>query len=196
MSGCRGVGKALRRPEHPCRIEGLPPPLTPPPRAGKSSPPDGLGGGPRNAATRPKPLSVFASRSLSRVRFAGLRPPWTGPSTRAFCLGLCSYLSLRRGARRRDWRHLAQQTTENPSRSPPPTSRLPTEAAPSGRRPGITRRLAPPRRQTLHRRRLGCRAFWRVSAPTVRYAVTLTRSRNGQDQRATTSGIPASSSER
>ena len=127
-------GKLPWRPERPCRIVWLPPPLTPPPRAGKSSPPDGLGGGLRKAATHPKPLSVFASRSLSRVRFAGLRPPWTGPSTRSFCPGFCSCLSLRRGARSRHWRNLAQQTTENPSQPPPPTSRLPTEAALSGGR--------------------------------------------------------------
>ena len=38
---------------------GRPPP-TPAPRAGKSSPPDGLGSRPREAATSPKPLSVLA----------------------------------------------------------------------------------------------------------------------------------------
>ncbi|KFB77183.1 MAG: hypothetical protein AW06_001734 [Candidatus Accumulibacter cognatus] len=52
-----------------------------PPRAGKSSPPDGLGGRLRKSATSPKPWSVSALRGPSRVRFAGLRPPLTAPST-------------------------------------------------------------------------------------------------------------------
>ncbi len=64
-----------------CPTPALPPPLTPPPRAGKSSPPDGLGRWLRKSATSPKPFSVSALRGPSRVRFAGLRPPLTDPST-------------------------------------------------------------------------------------------------------------------
>ncbi len=76
----------------PFRVEWCPGPQAEPfgrptpnpaPRAGKSSPPDGLGSWPRQAATSPKPLSVLAFLTLSRVRFAGLRPPLTAPSTRA-----------------------------------------------------------------------------------------------------------------
>ena len=66
-----------------CRALRAPSPLAPPPRAVKSSPPDGLGGRPRKAATSPKPLSVLAFLTPSRVRFAGLRPPLTAPSTLA-----------------------------------------------------------------------------------------------------------------
>lgn len=51
-------------------------------RAGKCSPPDGLGGWPRKAATSPKPLSVLGFRLPSRVRSAGLRPPLTATETR------------------------------------------------------------------------------------------------------------------
>ncbi len=71
----------LRKSRRPCQTPALPPPLTPPPRAGKSSPPDGLGGRLRKSATSPKPCSVSALRGPSRVRFAGLRPPLTAPST-------------------------------------------------------------------------------------------------------------------
>ena len=51
---------------HNCSRRALraPPPLAPPPRAGKSSPPDGLGSWPQTAATSTKPLSVLAFRTL------------------------------------------------------------------------------------------------------------------------------------
>ncbi|MCC9597769.1 MULTISPECIES: relaxase/mobilization nuclease domain-containing protein [unclassified Rubrivivax] len=47
----------------------------PAPRAGRSSPPDGLGGRRARLTTEP---SVGDRRRPSRVRRAGLRPPWTG----------------------------------------------------------------------------------------------------------------------
>ena len=53
--------------------------------------------------------------------------------------------------------------------------RPPSQAAPSGRRPWTTLCFAPDRRQALHCRHLGFRAFWRASAQAVRYGVTLTR---------------------
>ena len=87
----------LRKSRRPCQTPALPPPLTPPPRAGKSSPPDGLGSWPRKASTSPKPLSVLAFLTPSRVRFAGLRPPLTASSTPATSrLWIAEHLSWRR----------------------------------------------------------------------------------------------------
>jgi hypothetical protein len=49
----------------------VPPPLSPPPGAGQSSPPDGLGSQAQQGFAWPEPSSVLVDHAASRVRFAG-----------------------------------------------------------------------------------------------------------------------------
>lgn len=67
----------------------------------KSSPPDGLGRWPQNAATSPEPFSILAFPTRSRVRDAGLRPPLAAPSALTMLpllVGVCAGQSSVAGA--------------------------------------------------------------------------------------------------
>jgi hypothetical protein len=61
--------------------QGFSPPLSPPPGAGQSSPPDGLGSQAQQGFARPEPSSVGVNQVASRVCCAGLRPPLTRPDS-------------------------------------------------------------------------------------------------------------------